>query len=62
MSYHQAKKTKQKIENRFGQYKKNKLSFGKNVLRLSVNDTGRPMGQATEYMEEVRAGGTNLSH
>lgn len=27
-----------------------------------MDDTGRPMGQAMVYMEEVRAGDTNLSH
>ena len=41
---------------------KNKLNFGKDVLGLSVNDIDRPMGQVMVYMEEVRAGDTNLSH
>lgn len=62
MSYYQAKKKKkQKIENRFGRYKK-LAQFWQECIGLSVDDTGRPMGQAMVYMEEVRAGDTNLSH
>lgn len=61
MSYYQAKKQNRKQRTDLVDIK-NKLNFGKDVLDLSVNDTGRPMGRAMVYMEEVRAGDTNLSH
>ena len=52
MSYYQAKKQNRKQRTDLVDIK-HKLNFGKDVLDLSVNDT---------YMEEVRAGDTNLSH
>lgn len=61
MSNYQAKKQNRKQRTDLVDIK-NKLNFGKDVLGLSVNDTDRPMGQAMVYMEEVRAGDTNLSH
>lgn len=61
MSYYQAKKQNRKQRTDLVDIK-HKLNFGKDVLDLSVNDTGRPMGRAMVYMEEVRAGDTNLSH
>lgn len=60
MSYYQGKKQNREITDLVDI--KNKLSFGKNVFKLSVNYTGRPTGQAMVYKEEVRAGDTNLSH